>query len=167
MTEQEDAGGVVSDTAQDPPAAHGPPLGAPQAVVPDEGPSAAPPDPAPAVTPARFVTDALGRRYPVDEFGFRIRKSTRPPGFPSEIWNTFNADKKKAVLAEYARALEGHVASPAFPACASSDEVQYALVTDHVEAFLQSLDAHAHSSLTDGGGGVLSCLLFILFAALQ
>ena len=72
MDDQEDAGGDVPVTAK------GPVLGAPPDVVPDAAPPAAPPAPAPpapapAGEPDRFVADALGRRYRVDEFGFRIR----------------------------------------------------------------------------------------------
>ena len=96
MGDQEDAGGDVPVTAE------GPVLGAPPDVVPDVAPPAAPPAPVPAGEPDRFMADALGRRYPVDEFGFRIRRSSRPPGISPEIWNTLNAEKKKAVTAEHA-----------------------------------------------------------------
>ena len=38
-----------------------------------------------------YVADAMGRMRPIDEFGFRIRKSTRPRGFPPEDWGKLNA----------------------------------------------------------------------------
>ena len=48
--------------------------------------------------PHDYVTDSLGRRYPVDKFGFRVRKSRRPEGFPPEEWNTLNNAAQKKVL---------------------------------------------------------------------
>ena len=120
MDDQEDAGGDVPVTAE------GPALGAPPDVVPDVAPPAALPAPAPAGEPDRFVADALGRRYPVDEFGLRVCRSPRPLGTPLEIWNTLSAEKKKAFIAEHARALAGHVAPPALLARAPCDEAQHA-----------------------------------------
>ena len=81
-----------------PATAKGPVLGAPSGVVSDVAPPAAPPAPVPAGKPGRFVTDALGRRYPVEEFGFRIWRSSRPPGIPPEIWSTLNAEKKLSLI---------------------------------------------------------------------
>ena len=51
--------------------------------------------------PQRYVEDAIGRRYPADEFGFRIRKSKRPPGFPPDEWNRMGNTQKKKTLAEH------------------------------------------------------------------
>ena len=69
-------------------------------IVEDDRPSA---DPVPTDSPVqRFATDALGRKYPVDEFGFRIfRKGSRPKGYPPEEWNRLNAAEKRKRKREF------------------------------------------------------------------
>ena len=54
-----------------------------------EGPPA--PD-VPAMPEQRYTTDAIGRQYPIDEYGFRIyKRGNRPTAFPPEKWNTLSA----------------------------------------------------------------------------
>ena len=55
----------------------------------------------------RTVVDARGRHYPVDEYGFRIRKSTRPAGVPPEVWSKMNAKRKQEFIEAHNRALAG------------------------------------------------------------
>ena len=50
-----------------------------------------------------YVEDSLGRKHPIDEFGFRIRKSTRPKGFIPEEWNKLGSETKKKILADLAK----------------------------------------------------------------
>ena len=48
-----------------------------------------------------YVADAMGRMHPIGEFGFRIRRPSRPPGFPPEDWGTLNAAAKKKIVDEW------------------------------------------------------------------
>ena len=82
-------------------------------VAPDAGAQA---DPA----PYGYYTDSLGRKYPLDMFGQRLRKgSRRPPYYPVDEWAKLSEKKKKA---EYKRWKEGDhsdcpaLAPPAAPA---------------------------------------------------
>ena len=131
--------------------------GIPVALVPEIGPVLAAPDPRslpPVVVPEvlhRYVTDSLGRRYAVDEFGFRVRKSSRPPGIPPEVWNSLNAERKRVMIAEYASAPELSTLPPALPAAAPIDEALYDEISTKVETFLQSIDDLTLPMFTDRG----------------
>ena len=50
-----------------------------------------------------YVPDSLGRMHPIDEFGFRIRKSARPKGFIPESWGKLNPAAKRRILDELAK----------------------------------------------------------------
>ena len=89
----------------------GDPLAPPPEALPDpevRPPAFAPPPhpdstPSGAVDPPRAVrVDSLGRRYPVDEYGDVIRKSTRPKGVPSAAWNTLTPKQKADMIARCA-----------------------------------------------------------------
>ena len=49
----------------------------------------------------KFYRDTRGRLYPLDEYGNRIRKSSRPPFIHPSEWEHLGADKKKAITAKY------------------------------------------------------------------
>ena len=48
------------------------------------------------------VADAMGRMHPIGEFGFRIRKSNLPRGFPPDEWGKLIAAAKKRIITEWA-----------------------------------------------------------------
>ena len=45
--------------------------------------------------------DTRGRLYLLDEYGSRIRKSSRPPFIHPSEWEKLAADKKKVITAKY------------------------------------------------------------------
>ena len=63
----------------------------------------------------RAVEDARGRHYPVDEYGFRLRKSTRPAGVPPEVWSKMNTKRKQEFIEAHNRALAGLLLPPCRP----------------------------------------------------
>ncbi len=89
----------------------------------------------PVPAPVRYETDAAGRRYPVDEFGMRIRKSTRPPGFPSADWNRLNAKQKAKVVADYHQNLAPDVA-----AMVADPDADFHAIGDRVRKFEDSME---------------------------
>ena len=47
-----------------------------------------------------YATDTMGRTHPVGLHGFRLRQSTRPTGFPPEVWDKLHAAGKREFLAD-------------------------------------------------------------------
>ena len=45
-----------------------------------------------------YVADTKGRMHPIDEYGFRIRKSNRPQGFMPDEWNKLSGTAKRKIL---------------------------------------------------------------------
>ena len=67
------------------------------------------------------------------------------------MWSTLDAERKRAVIAEFAHASAAAKAPPALLAIASADEAAHAEASMHVGTFLQSLEDLAHPLFTGMG----------------
>ena len=47
-----------------------------------------------------YELDKAGRRHPVDKYGYRIRKTGRPPYIPPQWWNDMSYTKRLAATLE-------------------------------------------------------------------
>ncbi len=66
----------------------------------------------------------------------RIRKSTRPPGFPSADWNRLNAKQKAKVIADYHASLAPDVA-----AVVADPDADFHAIGNLIREFEESMDS--------------------------
>lgn len=90
-------------------------VGAPQALPEKEAYDPAAPD---ERSPHGYSVDAFERRYPIDEFGARIRRSSRPKGAIPEEWNKLSKMEKDEFIKVYSNTDES---TPAVPTWSFSD----------------------------------------------
>ena len=62
-------------------------------------------------SPYGYVRDRLGRRLKKDEFGYRVRPTTRPKGVPIETWRKAGNAERKRVIAQQRAESAGPIAT--------------------------------------------------------
>ena len=66
-------------------------------------------------SPHGYVLDSLGRKYPIDEFGERVKKSSRIPGVPSAEWAKLTQKEKDEYKKVFGEKELQPVAAPSIP----------------------------------------------------